>query len=108
MTPCGFGEGCGWARSEELQNWVRDCGRCDVCDNLFKEVVVSNLFSTVVPMLRAHAERAWFACVSGVNGDQLSNLRLEDVRHRSLRSGCRVRIGGVQAFGFFRGEGLFC
>ena len=50
MTSCGFGEGCDLARSEVLQNWVRDCSSCDVCNNWHKQVGVSCLFSEVMPM----------------------------------------------------------
>ena len=95
MAPCGFGEECDLTRSEVLQNRVRDCSSCDVCDNLHEQVSVSSLLSKVMPMLSADAEGTRFTesrLSSECLWNQLGNLRQEDVRHGSLCSDCRVWV----------------
>ena len=88
---------CDLARSEVLQNSMRDSGSCDAGNNLYQQVTVSSLFSKVAPMLRARAEGSWFteswhAFESGRN--QLCNLD-----KKMCDTGvCAATSGWVQAF----------
>ena len=79
MTSCGFGEGCDLARSEVLQNWVRDCSSCDVCNNWHKQVGVSCLFSEVMPMFggRFAESRAFVGVCFGTSSATCDRKRLD-------------------------------